>query len=322
MTRRFLLLVAGLCFFDPAPIMAQEIRTAVTPDTAHVGDVVRAAIRVDLPPGHAATFPDSLPIAGDVENAGRMSRVSRPLPDGGSEVTAIYPLTPWRPGELELPDIAVVVEGPDGTRALQATFKAMTVRSVLPPDTAGIEPQPPKDVLGPSRVVWPYIAALVAALAALAAFLYWYRKRRRPLRLEEGRAVPPRERALEALETIRAIGLVEAGELKEFYGRTTTAVRAFLEEINPEWSGDLTTHELIDRMRATLDTEPDPALVRLLQAADLVKFANRRPNPAEAFGEWEGFRTWVATFEWRAPEPEPVNEPEAVPAVATGQEAV
>ena len=43
---------------DPAP-SAPTVRTAVAPDTVLVGDVFRVAIRVDLPPGYQASFPDS-----------------------------------------------------------------------------------------------------------------------------------------------------------------------------------------------------------------------------------------------------------------------
>jgi hypothetical protein len=295
------LLAVAVAALLPTAGRAQQIGTAVTPDTIYVGDVFRAAVRVVLPPGWGVTFPDTLPVAGEVENAGRGERRSRELPGGGREVTIVYPLTAWSPGSAQLPALSLRLESPEGERSLEATFSEPRVRSVLPRDTAGIESRPPKDVLGPGRLVWPWIAALAALLAAVVALVYWRRRRRAAtpaLSFETALADSSRERALRALDEVRSLGLVERGEVKEFYSRTVGVVRALLEELSPAWGGELTTTELIKSLEAGgLAEESTAHLAPLLEGADQVKFNRRHPASAEAFGEWSELRRWVEGVE-------------------------
>src|SRR5690606_3793554 len=144
----------------------QEVRVAVTPDTIAVGDVFHAAVRVDVPPGFRVELPDTLPVSGDLENAGRRRDLAEPLEGGGERLTFAYPLTAWRPGPIELPEIEARLVGPgESPRPLAIRLPSGVVRSVLPADTAGVQPRPLKDVLGADRLWWPILVGLVLALA-------------------------------------------------------------------------------------------------------------------------------------------------------------
>jgi hypothetical protein len=297
-----------------APVAAQRVRVAVSPDTATVGDVVSAAIRVELPPGFRAVVPDTLPVTEKVENAGRVRRMEEELPQGGTQLTAVYPVTAWRPGVDSLPTVQVRVIGPGVDRLIPAALPPIRVRSVLPADTAGVEPRPPKDVLGANRLLWPWLLLGLLLLLLLAALGYWLWKRRRSR--PEPEALPevlsPRERALRELDRLREEELVARGESKLFYSRATEAVRRYLDVLDPRWSADLTTSELVPSVRRDVDAAVAGELGRLLSAADLVKFARRRPSPADAYAEWEALRRWVAEFPEARPEPvEAAPVPEA-----------
>ena len=200
-----------------------RVNSAVVPRTITVGDVFQAAIRIELPGGTAVAFADSLALPADVETAGRRVIQVDTTAEGRIAFTAAYPLTAWRPGDVTLPATRVVVRPPPGDRPQQqttqrddtisVTFPAFDIESVLPGDTTGIEPKPAKDVLGANRVWWPFLVA-GAVLLALLVSLYVWRKRRRPaLVVAPTAVVPPRERALAALEAARASGMVERGEL-------------------------------------------------------------------------------------------------------------
>jgi hypothetical protein len=294
------LLGAGI----PGTAEAQQARSAISPDTILVGDIFRAAIRIALPAGVTLTAPDSLPTTGEVENAGRMRRTTRELPDGGSEETIVYPVTAWRTGEFELPTITLVLSGPDEIRELSASFPSISVRSVLPTDTAGVEPRPPKDVLGPSRLLWPWIVGALSLIAALGAFVY-YRRRSRGrvpgLTFDVAQAGSPKERALAELERVRARGLVEAGQYKEFSSGTPAALRGGPEGDDTAGGSELTSAELLTACSDGIATETAESLARILGAADQVKFNRRQPAPAEALGEWEAVRHWVDRFQLKMP---------------------
>ena len=85
--------------------------------------------------------------------------------------------------------------------------------------------------------------------------------------------------------------------------RSTDAVRQYVAALNPAWGADRTTSELIPRLRS-LDLGVAAALARLLDRADLVKFARLRPAQGEALSDWSALREWVERF----PEPAPAAE--------------
>lgn len=314
-TAALLVLLAAMA---PTAVNAQGVRAAVTPDSISVGDVFHAAFRVDLPPGYRAEFPDTLALARDMEHAGRRHERVDTLDDGGLRLTVAYPLTAWRPGHVFLPAVNIRIIGPSegDTRTLTAALPEVVIRSVLPGDTAGVDPQPPKDVLGANWLLWPFLLAMLGLIAAAGGLLFWYRRRRgdAPEPILVPPPVPPRERALAMLDRARSLGLVEAGEYKAFYTLVSEAVRGYMEAVDPRWSGDLTTSELVPRL-ASLEEEPRASLVAVLSAADLVKFARHRPTPEAAFLDWQRARDWVATYP-PAPQAEPEGDGSATPGEA------
>jgi hypothetical protein len=169
---------------------------------------------------------------------------------------------------------------------------------VLPADTTNIEAKPPKDVWGASRVWWPWLLAL-ALLIALAALAYWwYRKHRRqqPVAVAMAPVIDPRERAMQELQRIREMRLLEQGQFKDHYVRVSEVLRGFAADVEGEWSTDLTTDELAPRLKS----RPDAALLlKLLRSADTVKFARRVPSMTEARADMDDAEGWVSAFNRR-----------------------
>jgi hypothetical protein len=299
-----LALLAGV--LAPPPGKAQSPQVAVLADTIHVGDVVPVAVRLTVPAGHRVTLPPLVPLGDrEVENATRVQERHATLPDGSLQVTGIYSITPWRPGTTELPGLELLVHDPDdGTRTVVAWLPSLDVSSVLTGDPDQLDPRPAKDVLGRSFAWWPFVL-LLALILALAALALWWVRRRRAAAGPTAAPVPavhPRERALAALRDARRAGLVERGEWKEFYTRVALALRVYLEEMNAEWSEDLTTTEVLARVRNTAGPEAARDLAAALRPADQVKFARREPDASEAAAEWEMARRWVEAFHWPPPD--------------------
>ncbi len=289
----------------PASARAQQVSTALMPDTATVGDVVRVIIQVSgLNAGARVELPDTLDLENGMENAARL-RMRQDSVDGAARVTAVYSITPWRPGEAVLPEVAArVVDPGGGSRSLSVALPKLAVGSVLPADTAGVEPKPPRDVLGPSRLWWPPLLIAAGIVLVLAGLYWWWRVRRPGAAPVPLPALSPRQRALAALDRARELGLLDAGEAKAFYSLLTEAVRRYLAELDERWGEDLTTREVLVRMARRSWSAEVRELGDLLEAADLVKFARRRPAVTEAEAEWTRLRTWVARFGPPAPSPE------------------
>lgn len=286
----------------PAPQRAAP-QAAVVPESITVGDVFQAAIRVELAEGEQLIVPDTLVLPADLEPAGRRELRIDSV-DGTRRATIVYPLAAWRPGEYELPPVTVVVAAGGRQSGQAVRFPSFAVQSVLPSDTTDIEARAAKDVFGANRLWWPILLALLLALAVAAAIYWWWRRRRKDAPAVVVPGVPPRAEALQALAELQAAGLLERGEVRLFYERLTGVLRHYAAAVNAGWSADLTTSELAARLRADLPAPEALELVRILGAADLVKFARARLPAAVASNDLDAGRAWVENV--GLPEPEPV----------------
>jgi hypothetical protein len=307
----------------PAVVQAQEVRTAVVPDSIHVGDIFRVAVRVLVPAGAVVVFPDTLAVPANVEAAARRETTVDSTEDGRMAHTAVYPLTAWRTGPVELPPTTLAVVSPRGESEVEATFRPFNVTTLLPGDTAEIEPRPARDVVGSSRLLWPFVVGALLVIVALALGM-WVWRRRRPVALAEA-GVLPRDAALAELDRIRKLGYLERNELKAFYTAVASVLRRYTAQLDPRWGAQLTTTELWRSMRRVLDDpSPVPAggqpgaaedgsneaveLYSMLGRADLVKFARARPAVAEAGAVWAEARGWVEQYPPPQAEPGPGEE--------------
>jgi hypothetical protein len=286
----------------PPPLAAQQVQVAVLPDSVFVGDVVRVGVRLVLEPGESVLLPDTLPLGEwDAENAARLRERREALPDGRMRVTGTYFVTPWRPGGMDLPDLPLRIATADGSgRTVLARLPDVEVASVLPATAADLEPRPARGVLGPNWPRWLLALLALVVLAVAAAVVAWLRRRRR-VAVQFPVPASARERALAALDGARAAGLVERGQWKEFYSQTSHAVREYLQAIEPAWSDDLTTSEILARVGVMAGPAMATALAGFLVPADQVKFARRVPSPDRALAEWEAARRLVETVDGPRP---------------------
>jgi hypothetical protein len=249
----------------PAPPPLRPATGAV-PDTVTVGDRFRAAVRLDLPPGARVAFP-ALPTTDTLQQVDSVSVRA----DSSGAVTAVYPLVAWVAGITPAVTVRVEVLLPDGQRAAYpVALRLPFVRSVLPADTVGLRPKPPKGLV-PIPLVrewWRLLLLALAVLAALAATLWLYRRlrRTRTVRLD------PRAEALARLDEIAARGEV-GGDARAFYTEVVRVLRVYLAALGPGWGEHLTSHELLDAL-ATSAVAPDrrARLERILDEADPARF--------------------------------------------------
>lgn len=283
---------AVLLCLAPAVGRAQEPQVAVTPEAITVGDVFHAAVRLATPGNTTVIAPEAPSLGPDLEMAG-LREIRIDTVAGVRRTTVVYPLTAWRPGSYDPDELILRVVDDEGERQVRVQLPAFVVRSVLPADTAGIEPQAAKDVLGANRLWWPILLALIVAALVAAALVAWWRRRARPApAVVVPPEIAPRDAALAHLDELRNSGLLERGELKPFYGRITEILRRYVATLHPAWSTDLTTRELSARMRSAGLPEA-LALTRILGTADLVKFARASIAAEHGRTDLAAARDWV-----------------------------
>lgn len=281
------------CLLCAPSAVAQTVQTRISHDTIRVGDPFRAIVRIELPAGMEIMLPDSLTPTEDVENAGKV-RMRRDSANGVVTVVAAYPLTAWRTGPLELPMFMPWLRDAEGRKQMAVALPDINVISVLPADTAGIKPKPPKDVLGADRLWWPWLLLALAVAVALGVLYWWWRRRGRAEPAEAPiPAIMPRERALHEIDRIRTLGLIEQKEYKRYYSLLSEVLRQYVQTVEPAWSTYLTTEELAARSAGNAGVKP---AMSVLRHADLVKFARSIPEPDAARADLDHARAWVSNY--------------------------
>ncbi|KGL62532.1 hypothetical protein PHEL85_2326 [Polaribacter sp. Hel1_85] len=135
-----------------------------------------------------------------------------------------------------------------------------------------------------------YIYILLAALAIIGFWIYWFVIRKRKEEEEEPtyRALPPFEEAIFRLNELDEKLLWQNNKVKEYYSELTEIVRGYIERELHVPALEKTTDEVLDMLKdfknaETIQTSEDTIkkLKDLLQEADLVKFAKSKPLALE-----------------------------------------
>ena len=246
----------------------------IRPDTVRVGDPFTVSVRVRAPLGAAIEFPVAPDSGGPVEPLDPVQIVTT-ADSVAIDQTATYRLAAWRVGTFPVEFADVLVRQDIGNRRVEVSNVVVTVASVLPADSAGIEPKPPRAVFtfGLPWWVWALAAAVGIAILALIIWL-WRRRRRRVPAREAPYVVAERE-----FERVEEIGLLAAGERARYVSLMVEVLRDYLAAVVAGASTAQTSNELAGAIRrAGIGTYARCAA--LLSEVDLVKFA-RRPVTAD-----------------------------------------
>ena len=135
-----------------------------------------------------------------------------------------------------------------------------------------------------------YIYLLLAALAIIVFWIYYFVIRKRKVQEEKPlyKMLPPFEEAIYKLNELDSKLLWQNNHVKEYYSELTEIVRNYIERELQVPALEKTTDEIIEMLRDfqnanTINTSKETIkkLKELLQEADLVKFAKSKPMSIE-----------------------------------------
>ena len=131
-----------------------------------------------------------------------------------------------------------------------------------------------------------YIYLLIAALAIISFWIYWFVVRKEKENEEEAtyKALPPYEEAIYRLNELDEKLLWQNNKIKEYYSELTEIIRGYIERELKVPALENTTDEVLDMLKDFKDSETIQTsketlkkLKELLREADLVKFAKSKP---------------------------------------------
>ena len=243
----------------------------------HLSVTQEANERVEMP-----VFGETLQDGIEIVNRSAVDTTT--LPDGRLQLSQELTLTSFKDSLFAVAPIAVVSGGD--------TFwtEPMALNVIQPFEVdSSLAITDIKDIEKAPIYWWGILRWILLALAVIGLFVgayygvQWYRKHF----LKEEEVIEPEllrpadEVALEKLDEIKAQKIWKDGKVKEYQTELTDVVREYIGRRFDVQSTEKTSDETLRAMKPLIDKELFAKLSKMLQLADLVKFAKWHTTPDE-----------------------------------------
>lgn len=195
-------------------------------------------------------------------------------------ITQEYTVTSFDSALYYLPPMLVAVDG----KSYKSKALALKVYSI-PVDTLHPEQFFGQKTVMKAPFAWEdwygLIGCSLLALPLLGILIYLIMRIRdnkpiiRKIKVEP--KLPPHQVAMNEIERIKSEKVWQKGMPKEYYTELTDVLRSYMKERFGFNALEMTSSEIIDKLREIKDKEAMVDLNRLFQTADLVKFAKHDP---------------------------------------------
>lgn len=244
-----------------------------------IGSQAHMTVDVTAKKGASVVFPEykrSQYIVPGVEVLSSTSADTTRIDNDMVRVRKIFTLTSFDENVYPIPGMKVKVDG-KSYQANQLALKVLTV------DVDTLHPNqiyPPKDVQeNPFQwsewrsVFWLSVLLLLLGLGTFYLLSRLHENKPIVTHIRIVRRIPPHQKALSAIEKIKQEHMQTSEDQKTYYTQLTDTIRQYIRERFGFNAMEMTSSEIIDRLRQNGDEKMIEELRGLLQTADLVKFA-------------------------------------------------
>jgi hypothetical protein len=204
--------------------------------------------------------------------------------------SVVYDVTTFALDSAVVAPIPVEFTAGEDTFAVPTRRAVLPVLSLVPPDAQALKPLAPLAEF--PRPLWPWLLLALAVIVLVITLLYYLRERREqqetPAAPPPPPPVPPYDEAVRRLQHLEtSLDPHEVEEVKPFFVELADVLRTYLEARVHVRALESTTREVTERLeaRSARDGVPDEVPSRIysvLALADLVKFADLKPPPAQS----------------------------------------
>lgn len=285
-SRKYLLAVA--CIFGlittPQLLRAQSVTVDANIDSLqiYIGDQAKIKLEVSLD----AKSKLKLPLFTDTIVKGvEVIDVAKPDTQYLNDrqrllISQEYTVTSFDSALYYLPPFQVMVDNkPYQSKALALKVYSVPVDTLHPEQFFG-----PKSIMEPSfawedwaGIIWLSLLA-IPLLGLVIFFIIRYNDNKpiiRKVKMEP--KLPPHQQAMQEIERIKAEKEWQKGRSKEYYTALTDTLRNYIKERFDFNAMEMTSSEIIERLREIEQKESIDELRQLFSTADLVKFAKLDP---------------------------------------------
>ena len=265
----------SLSFF---PSLAQRVESKISSVQMLVGEQVAVTVTAHAKDTARVEFPRSLLVPSGIEVLEAIEEDPVSEDDGMVRRRCSYILTSFKDTLYPLPPIPVKISGKEYPTN-QLALQVLTVDV----DTTNFE-----KYYGPKEVQelpmsWKddewgtpfWLSFLVVVLLLAGIWLFARLKSNKPIiaRIRIIKHIPPHQKAMKAIDEIKANHMVTAENPKEYYTRLTDTLRQYINERYGFNAMEMTSSEIIERLMKADDKQSLDELRQLFTTADLVKFA-------------------------------------------------
>ena len=260
---------------------AQSVQVEQTLDSINgifIGQQAHMTVGVTAKEGTQVEFPDWRPLTYLVPGV-ELLAIDADTVDAGDGLTTFrkrLTITSFDEHLYPIPPVEVKVGG-KAYKGNQLALKVITV------DVDTVHPNqffPPKDVQK-NPFLWaewrtPFLLSLLfVVLLFLAVWFFLRLKANKPIiaSIRIIKKILPHQRAMKAIDQIKAEHMTASEDQKEYYTRLTDTLRQYINERYGFNATEMTSSEIIERLTNTNDPKMLDELRQLFTTADLVKFA-------------------------------------------------
>ena len=300
-----ILLVAAL-FSCSLNLQAQVVNAEIDTTAIKIGEQIKYQVHVEDIGNELVVFPEGQTFAPmEVVESPEIDTLQK---QNKRKLLKEYFLTKFDSGRYVIPSQKILV----GDRSFQTDSFAVEVQDVVVDTTKQkmFPIKPDSEVSGGLQIPdWVWWLLAILGLAGLVAYFIIRRKAKKDAEPE----LPPYEQAMVYLQELDKSELLDNRNTKEYYSQLSFAARRYLDRKINDRGLEMTTGELIDYLRKEkeagrldLSDETIEDFRKMLQRADLAKFANSRPDILTA--KEDRSKTGKIIDDLRASVPEPTEE--------------
>ena len=296
-------------------LYAQEVKVETNTKNIKIGEQIQYKVSVETPADTPVSFPEGQTFA-PLEMV--KTRAADTLRDGGKyRLVKEYYLTQFDEGKYTIPSQKIRINNKDYfTDSLLVEVHTVAIDTLKQP-LYDIKPiQEVKKTFTSYGWILTIIAAVLLLLIVAFVYFVFIRKKKFPF-LQTQKKLPPFDRAIQDLKELQNSKYLIQSQHKEYYTRLTDIVKAYLEEEVHILAKESTTDELLTKInllqekgKLNLNQETITNLKRVLQTADLVKFAKNKPSDDNAEYDRETIENVV------------IKTKEAIPLEPTDEQAI
>jgi hypothetical protein len=291
------------CFSQTDPKVGSEVDTT----SIKIGEQIRFTVTVEADTMAQVIFPEGQTFS-PLETVEAFKTDTTKKKDRFT-LQKTYALTQFDSGSYKLPAQRIEINGKgyftDSLRVEVAT---------IPVDTVAQKMYDIKELMVVEKSnarFWKILIIVLLVLVILGGLIYWFIFRKKPLTEAEKEALlPPYDRALLELKRLENSKYLIQDEYKQYYSELTNIVRSYLEEDVHVTALESTTDELITKLEMLkdagelkIDNDTLEHFKKILQTADLVKFARSKPPTSVAEQDRKSIEQIVIKTHDALPEP-------------------